>query len=93
MKRNLQWVLDCLGIGMEELAQIINEACGRDPNRPIIYPEKCDNKDCETLFFSNTQDHMMRLKNGYATLCAKCREIDRKIKKRNYAKKSIKQIP
>lgn len=93
MERNLQWILDRLSIDIEELAQIINEAGGRDPKRPIIYPEKCENQDCKTLFFSNTQDHMMRLNNGHATLCSNCREIDRKIKKRNYAKQYNKRTP
>lgn len=92
MEKNLKWVLDRLGVDIKELARIINEEGGRDPYRPIIYPERCDNKSCNNQFFSNSQDHNMRINNGYPTLCPSCREIDRKEKKRRYAKNRVKKV-
>ena len=86
MVKDINWVLNTLNINIQQLTDIINQTGGRDPERPIIYAEKCHNRECGATFFSNTQDHMMRRANGYPDLCPGCREVDRKEKKRKYAK-------
>lgn len=90
MQRDLEWVLINLDISIEELTKIINQEGGRPHDRPIIYAEQCANISCGARFFSNTQDHQMRASNGYPNLCPGCREVDRREKKRQYAKNRTK---
>ncbi|GGG17738.1 hypothetical protein GCM10010916_38210 [Paenibacillus abyssi] len=64
------------GYTIEDLLKYINEKGGRQTHKPIIVKEIC--QKCTTLFFSNVQDHQMRLRGGWATRCPSCRDEERK---------------
>jgi len=75
---NIHVILERAGITVDELVAAINLAGGREPGKPILYAEICENAGCGTLFFSVTQDHYMRINNGFPTHCPSCREIIRR---------------
>lgn len=72
----LEVLLQQYGIAIDELVTFINMQGGRPIHKPIIMKENC--QKCGTLFFSNTQDHNMRIAGGHATRCPGCRELERK---------------
>ena len=77
------------GISIDEVVTFINTQGGRAVHKPIIVKEKC--QKCGSLFFSNTQDHNMRIAGGHATNCPSCRELERRDVRRqnsqNYRRK------
>lgn len=81
MEKTIQALLEQSDVTLDELLSAINRAGGRDPERPILYSETCQVPTCGNLFFSVTQDHFMRINNGYPTHCPKCREGIRRNKK------------
>ncbi|MBP1931880.1 hypothetical protein [Ammoniphilus resinae] len=70
----------------DQLADIVNQAGGRDPHKPIIFSITCQNDKCKEVFFSNTQDHRMRSSQGYSHLCPRCRIEVRRENKQKYAR-------
>lgn len=81
MDKSIHDILERAGVTVDELVNAINRAGGRDPSTPILYAETCEIPNCGSLFFSVTQDHFMRINNGYPTHCPKCREAIRRNKK------------
>jgi hypothetical protein len=69
------------GLTVDQLVNLINLEGGRDPGKPILFKENCRN--CSRLFFSVSQDHYMRIKNGYPVHCPLCREDDKRQAKLN----------
>ncbi|WP_240416697.1 hypothetical protein [Paenibacillus periandrae] len=87
--KNITELLETSGITVGQLVNLINLEGGRDPGKPIIFDETCRN--CQRLFFSVSQDHFMRLNNGYPIHCPFCREIDkRKAKLHSFHKRKNK---
>lgn len=81
----LEELLQQHGISIDELVSLINTEGGRPVHKPIIVKEYC--QKCNALFFSNIQDHNMRIAGGYSTQCPGCREIERRNVRRENARK------
>lgn len=79
--KNITELLKKCEITVDQLVNIINHEGGRDPTKPIIFVEECRN--CQGTFFSVSQDHHMRINNGYPVHCPICREADRRNSKLN----------
>lgn len=78
---NIKSLLEKAEITLDQLVDIINQEGGRDLNTPILFSEQC--QGCGCRFFSISQDHFLRIKNGYPTHCSSCRIIERRRTKLN----------